>query len=324
MTDASLNDDMWEAARLIWENTPKITDADLMDQLSVKFGDEVPKSNGTISKRRKKEGWEKNDFVAATKRVAKRTQDGGKTKKPRKKSTEKSGNFPPKTNKVGKTEKSPSLEEKKSAIESVIDDVVLNAKGRAKIIQKYRKRYIRAGEVFDDALDVTLGIRDLADAVEEAQNELLRLTHGCNADYGADFEIGENGESAEKDIEAAQAKVDLAMNMFQKSMVLSKTLTDTATNLAAGLKSLSEVDMPLCGITPDDFRESDQSRRLGALAKLGDIHEKEKQARDSLLPGLHERLRKIEATAASEDFGRSSARDDDQENIEDIDYTAID
>lgn len=321
MTDTSLNDDMWEAARLIWENTPKITDTDLMEQLSVKFGDEVPKSNGTISKRRKKEGWEKNDFAAATKRVTKRGQDGGKTKKPRKKTTENNGNFPSKTNKAGKTEKSPSLEEKRGAIESVIDDVVLDAKGRAKIIQKYRKRYVRAGEVFDQALDITLTIREQAADVEDAQDELYRLTYDDS--YDAGLEIGENDTDKDKRIEEAQSRVDLAVNLLQKSMMLSKTLTDTATNLAVGLKTLSEVDMPLCGITPDDFKESDQDRRLGALAKLGDIHEKEKQARDGLLPELHERLREIEAKAASEDFGRNDVGDSD-DDIEDIDYTAID
>ncbi len=47
-------DDVWAAAKLIWENTAKISDRDLIEQLTISFGELAPKSNGTISKRRKR------------------------------------------------------------------------------------------------------------------------------------------------------------------------------------------------------------------------------------------------------------------------------
>ena len=320
MADPSLSDDMWEAARLLWENTPKITDSDLIKQLAINFGDDVPKSSGTISKRRKKYEWTKNDLSTATDRVEKEGASRKKSGKSRKKKVEESVKLPSKTNKSHSMEKSLSLEEKKSVIESVIDDVVLDAKGRAKIIQKYRKRYVRAGDVFDQALEITLSIKDLAELVEIAQDELFSITYDDS--YDADLEIGENDRDKDERIEAAQLKLDMAANVLQKAMMLSKTLTDTATNLAIGLKTLSEVDMPLCGITPDDFMESAQARRLGALSLLDGISEKEEQAREQGKIELYERLREIEATAASEDFGRDLAENND--DIEDIDYTAID
>ena len=322
MSSASnaLPDEVWEAARLIWENTTKITDNDLIEQLAAKFGDDAPRSNGAVSKRRKNEGWVKNNLEAAKKRVAKRQVGAGKNSNPRKKNTEKNGKFPSKTNKAQNTEKKLTLEEKKHAIETVIDDVVLDAKGRAKIIQKYRKRYVRAGDVFDQALDITLEIKSKSHEVEQAQIDLLALSDSDS--YGADFEIGENSASFDKQLERAQNRLDLATESLQKSMVLSKVLTDTANNLATGLKSLSEVDLTMCGVTAEDFKESDQARRLGMLSLLDGISEKENKERIESRDELYERLKEFEAMAASGDFERDLANAD--EDIEDIDYTAID
>ena len=204
-------------------------------------------------------------------------------------------------------EKSGAQEEKKGIIDGIMDDVVLDAKGRASIIHKYRRRYLKVGELFDQAIDITASIKNQADEVDQFQEEL----------YGGKFEIGENGAIAEE----VQKKAEQAMDRVQKTMLLSKRLTDTAVSLAMGLKMLSEVDMPMCGITAEDFKESAQDRRLGALALLGDIDKKEKEARDRLVPELHDQLRAIEEIESSADFGRDGWQDD--EEIDDIDYTAI-
>lgn len=309
MNNSPLPDDMWVAARLIWENTMKITDADLIEQLEVKFKDDVPKSTGTISKRRKKEKWVKNTLAEAGKRVkAQETTAPTRNNLSRKKK-----NIPPKTNKAQKVEKSGAQEEKKGIIDGIMNDVVLDAKGRASIIHKYRRRYIKAGELFDQALEITLGIKKQADEVDQLRDALLEEAES----HGGDFEIGENG----KVIEELEKKAQLAMEKAQKSMVLSKALTDTALSLATGLKMLSEVDMPMCGITAEDFKESAQVRRLGALEALGDIHSEEQEARERLKAELDDRLEWIKETANSGDFGRTPEPGDD---VEDIDYTAVD
>lgn len=308
MNNKPLPDDMWLAARLIWENTIKITDAELIEQLTIKFKDEIPKSTGTISKRRKKEKWAKNTLAEAGKRVEAQSNtapvgnnSGGKKK-----------NIPPKTNKAQKVEKSGDQEERKGIIDGIMNDVVLDAKGRAAIIHKYRRRYVKVGELFDQAIEVTASIKTQADAIEMMQNELLN-----DDSYGGEFEIGENGQMTEE----IQKESELAMEKVQKSIVLSKTLTDTAVSLAMGLKMLSEVDMPMCGITAEDFKESAQDRRLGALAALGDINAKEREARERLKPELFERLRRIEATEESADFGLDDEGNDD---IDEVDYTDVD
>lgn len=310
MNNSPLPDDMWVAARLIWENTMKITDAELIEQLKVNFKENVPKSTGTISKRRKNEEWTKNTPDEARKRIEAQSDNvptgknfGGKKK-----------NIPSKTNKAQKMEKSGAQEEKKGIVDGIMNDVVLDAKGRASIIHKYRRRYIKAGELFDQALEITLGIKKQADEVDQLQDALLEEAES----HGGDFEIGENG----KIIEELEKKAQLAMEKAQKSMVLSKALTDTALSLATGLKMLSEVDMPMCGITAEDFKESAQDRRLGALEALGDIHSEEQEARERLKAELDDRLEWIKETANSGDFGRTPEPGND--DVEDIDYTAVD
>lgn len=309
MHNTPLPEDMWVAARLIWENTMKITDADLIEQLEVTFKEDVPKSTGTISKRRKKEGWAKNTLAEAGKRVEAQATAAltGNNLSGKKK------NIPSKTNKAQKVEKLDAQEEKKGIIDGIMNDIVLDAKGRASIIHKYRRRYIKAGELFDQALEITLGIKKQADEVDQLRDALLEEAES----HGGDFEIGENGKITEE----LEKKTQLAMEKVQKSMVLSKALTDTALSLATGLKMLSEVDMPMCGITAEDFKQSDQERRLGALEALGDIHTEEKEARARLKAELDERLEWIKETANSGDFGRTPEPDD---HVEDIDYTAVD
>ena len=114
----------------------------------------------------------------------------------------------------------------------------------------------------------------------------------------------------------------MAGQRVQKAMVLSKSLTDTTTSLAIALKAISEVDMPLLGITADDFKQSEQDRRLGALAALGDIDDKEREARARLVPELHARLLEIMDVEASPSFG-VEYNDDDSNEAEEIDYTDV-
>lgn len=319
MNNIKLPKDVWEAARLIWENTIAITDRELIEQLEVAFGDKAPKSSGTISKRRKKESWQKNNLVQSPKSGAKTTKKGSKqeaseggSRQSRKQNAQKNSLIPSKTNKAQNREASPSLEAKKDKIDDISDSVVVDAAARAKIIKKYRKRYFNLGEVFDQALEVTLSIKGLVDDAARIENEVLESR------YGANFEIGENAPDSKDEV----AEVELANERVKQAMVLSKALTDTTTGLAMALKMISEVDMPMLGITADDFKQSEQDRRLGALAALGNIDDEERKARERLLPELHERLKDVIELESSADFGLDY--DDDDNEAEDIDYTTVD
>ena len=316
MDNAKLPKDVWEAARMIWENTISITDRELIEQLEVAFGESAPKSSGTISKRRKKESWQKNNLVKAIKKGPKKgpkqeaREDGSKQN--RKQNAQKNSLIPTKTNKAQNMESSASLEAKKDKIDDISESIVVDAAARAKVIKKYRKRYFNLGEVFDQALEVTLSIKGLVDDAARIESEALE------GRYGASFEIGENAPDSKDDV----AEVELANEKVKKAMVLSKTLTDTTAGLAMALKMISEVDMPMLGITADDFKQSEQDRRLGALAALGDIDDKQREARDRLLPELYERLADVIELEASPNFGTDY--DDDDNEAEEVDYTAVD
>lgn len=82
--------------------------------------------------------------------------------------------------------------------------------------------------------------------------------------------------------------------------------------------------MPMLGITADDFKQSEQERRLGALASLGNIDEKQREARNSKLPELHARLLEIEQVEASADFGAEYKDDRSDDEIDEVDYTSVD
>ena len=251
-----------------------------------------------------------NTLAAATKRQAKQSESGNKNRNNRNNKARNNSNIPSKTNKAQNGNNSTALEAKNGIIDDILDNVVIDAKGRATIIQKYRRRYKKLGELFDQTLDITLSIKELADDVTRAEEAALI------GNYGAKFEIGENTKAEPSN------EVEVAAQRVQKAMVLSRSLTDTTASLAAALKMISEVDMPMLGITADDFKQSEQDRRLGALAALGDIDDKEREARARLVPELHARLLEIMDVEASPSFG-VEYNDDDSNEAEEIDYTDV-
>lgn len=313
MSDQFSKDEIWAAAKLIWENTPKITDRELLDQLQTTYGNSAPKSSGSVSKRRKKEAWTKQSLVKSPKNGLKTEGEGAGSKQSRKQELQNNTLIPSKTNKAQNTYLEREAEAAGSKIGEITDNVVIDAKGRAAIIAKTRRRYGNLGQLFDQALGITLSIPDLADEADRIEQEALA------GEYGADFEIGEN------DKKEPIAEVEAAAQRLQKAMVLSKSLTETTTSLAMALKTMSEVEMPLCGITADDFKQSDQDRRLGALAALGDIDQKEREARERLKPMLEERLRRIKDTEQSADFGLDDeGNEGGDDDIDEVDYTSVD
>lgn len=278
-------DEVWVSARFIWENTPNITDRELIEQLKTGYGNAAPKSSGTISKRRKKENWVKNSLVQTSKRDIDIEVNSDGSKPEWKQKTQNTHLISSKTNKAENLESDTELEAAGSKIEGIVESVVIDAQGRAKIIKNTRRRFDNLGQLFDQALTAALSLQGYADAASE------------------DPEAGEQ---------------------VQKALLLSESLSDTVGNLAKSLKIIAEVEMPLCGITADDFKQSDQDRRLNALAALGDIHEQEQAARERLIPQLHARLSAIGKIAESEDLGAEYNNQPLQIQSDVMDYTALD
>ena len=256
--------EVWASARFIWENTPHITDRELIEQLKTGYGNAAPKSSGTISKRRKKDNWVKNNLVQTPKKDMDLEANSDGSKPEWKQKPQNTHLISSKTNKAQNLESDTELEAAGSKIEGIVESVVIDAQGRAKIIKNTRRRFDNLGQLFDQALTAALSLQGYANAASE------------------DPEAGEQ---------------------VQKALLLSESLSDTVGNLAKSLKIIAEVEMPLCGITADDFKQSDQDRRLNALAALGDIHEQEQAARARLIPQLHARLLEIENVEVHDDLG---------------------
>ena len=279
MRDATI-EDVWAAAKLIWENTAKVSDRDLIEQLGISFGELAPKSSGTISKRRKKEDWQK-----ATPLKPKKARQKGEAKQAGstenwKQNDPKTKVIPSATNRVQNVEAEPILEAKKSAIVEHNGSVIMTDKQRAAIIVKSRNRLDKAGVLTDHGLRITLSVLDHV----------------------------ESGDGEE----------------IQKAIVISDALATTIDKLTRAIKLIAEVEMPLCGITPDDFTQSERERRMGALDSFGDISAEEDAARAEKQPLLMARLARLQAREADPSFGRGTDPNLEDEDYDDVDYTSLD
>ena len=273
-------DDVWEVARFIWENTDKITDRELVKQLEESHGEYAPKSGGSISKRRNKEGWAKNVLIKATDDRQKKESSEGGSKKKRNQNTLESNSDSTKTNKAQSTESRLVLESKTAKIEQLTQSLVVSRETKASLILKTRKRLVNIGGLTDSLIDMIMGLMVSA------------------FDKGADPEE------------------------MQKALVLSDALSKSAEKLAGVIKVVAEIELPLSGIGPDDFSESEQDRRLGALDKLKGIDEEQRRVREDKRPLLAQRLAEMRQMESQVDF--SADPSELTNDVEEIDFTAID
>lgn len=290
----SLPNDVWEAARLVWEHTPKITDREIIAALVAKFGDKAPKSSGTISKRRKKEDWKKvepvkpksHKKVEAKQEAEEAGQDGSaKNRKQKIASSVLIPSKPSKNNKAQDAEAGIKQEAESKELDEIKQSVVMSSNQRGGIIIKTRKRWVKAGK--------------LADKVADMSFEIIDDINDINADA----------------------------ETVQKKLVVVDVLRNNLDSLTRAQKIISEIELPLCGISPEDFKQSEQERRLGMLAAMDGIAEEEDEARDRLTPELFELEAEMKRLEASPDFGADLDRrmgDDDDDDIDDVDYTLVD
>ncbi len=83
-------------------------------------------------------------------------------------------------------------------------------------------------------------------------------------------------------------------DQIRKILIVSKEMSSTLNQLTTSQKLIAEQEFALCGITADDFTQSEQERRLGALSLLDGIADEEREARNRLKGQLMERLAWIE------------------------------
>ncbi len=292
---AITNEEMWQAAKVMWESTT-MTDRELLEKLVEIYGDEAPNSHTTIGRRRKKENWKKQLVGDAIKR----TKSDAPSKKNRPKNAPK--NAPKNTadrenNKVDddapSDENAPSDAPKQTGLT---------------VWTEVEERIEEAAE------NLVLDSRAKAAIIRKHRRRIAKLGELQDSTMGTlDTLHGKNLETDGEEI--------------QRIIVVAETSSRTLAQLSATQKIVFEQEMAVCGITVDDFKESEQDRRMKAIEQLAGIAERERLERQKGMAGLQDRLRRFrelevdELAASAEPTDGNSDCDDD---IEDADYSEID
>lgn len=281
---SNIPDKVWDMARLIWENTPEISYAEVLDQLQMTFGDAAPKSKSTLTKKIRQGEWTKKAVVKTQKDPASDTR----TEKVREQRPLDSKNDPGKNNREKKAANSIDARTIERGIEEISNNLIMSAEQRAKIIIKHRKSISKLGVLKDRVIDLALELMD------------------------TDFDMPDPIQ-----IEGGEREDDAAANAVTKRMAVLDVTSQALARLTAAQKTTAEVEFPLCGISPDDFQQSEQQRRLDALETLDGIDDEERRMRDKLSQELHERLQIFEGWNADPDFGNDN-------DIEDAEFNEMD
>ena len=261
---AGQSDDVWEAARIIWENTPKISDRELLERLIETFGERAPTSHTTIGRKRKSQKWVKKAGLDAPKKDTqtkkKRTKNAPKAKATKaqnnnntSKNNKEHDNAPKQENKSDNAPKQGALilwQHTEDKIKAEAERIILDAKEKAKIVLKHRHRISQLGALQETVLDTL--------------NNLQHL-----------------------DPEFDGEKVAQVLGISDASARVLRALSDSQ-------ESIFKQEMTVCGITMADFEMSEQDRRMAGLAALEGIADEEAQMRQTLKAELTERLAQIE------------------------------
>lgn len=89
---------------------------------------------------------------------------------------------------------------------------------------------------------------------------------------------------------------------IQKVIVISETLSRTLNQLTASQKMIAEQEFVVCGITVDDFKESEQQKRMATFEALEQLDEMERVKRQQINQELKQRLREFELMAETGDY----------------------
>ena len=297
--------EVWESARFIWENTDDISDRELIERLQEAFGDAAPKSAGTISKRRKKEDWQKNNLLDSNQEAKKEAKQGGSTQK-RKQNRSSDGLLPEKDNKVEKTEAVTTLEAGKQAIAEISTSVVKTVEDKAILINSHRRNWRHLGQLHDRVTSLASEVLDAAFAEQQ-------------------WDIGE-GPFTEEDAKRIAIMQEEEADELKKKMAVLNLMGGTLQALVFTSKAISEVELPLNGITPEDFTESDTARRQKNLEKLDGINEEQNALREEAQRKM--KLRALAFEQEAEAFEEIESTHDGSgdigyEDTEEVDYTEV-
>lgn len=298
--------DVWESARFIWEYTDDISDRDLIERLQEAFGDAAPKSAGTISKRRKKEGWQKKNLLDSNQEAKKGAKQGGSTQK-RKQNRPSEGLLPKTDNKVGKTEAVTTLEAGKQAIEQISTSVVKAVEDKAILINSHRRNWRHLGQLHDRVTNLASEVLDAALAEQQ-------------------WDIMGEGRLTEEEAERIATMREEEADELKKKMSVLNLMGGTLQALVFTSKAISEIELPLNGITPEDFTESDTARRQKNLEKLDGVNDEQDALREEMQRQMKQRALAFEQEADAFE-SVESAHDGSSgigcENTEEVDYTDV-
>ena len=169
--------------------------------------------------------------------------------------------------------------------------IVLSTEQRASVIIKHRNRLHNLGALEDVITMLSLDVAE--NVLNPTPIELDHISTGEDDDYR--FHDDEEDPIAKK-------------------LGVIKSLSFVLGNLTQAQKVIAEQEMPMCGISAEDFKQSEQERRLGALEALAGIDEEERAAREKLHKELQERMQSLTQLEHDPDFfGNGDVEFDDLE-----------
>ena len=281
-TKKELPPDMWEAARILWENTPGMTDREVHDRLIELYPDEAPKNHSSVARRRQKEKWQRKNPLNATESATDATSSN-KSSANRSKSAKNATKKAKKTaNDCNKNDSNSSQtlddtdqnnkesddatnesdcnkncntglvlwSETEKRMYREVEKLILDNQQKTEIIIKHRKRIRQAGELW------------------ETNAKLLQALHGLDA--------AEDGET------------------IKQILVSAESISRTLTALTMSQKVLFEQEMLVCGIKWEDFEMSEQDRRMEGMKALDGIYEEAQRKREELKQAMQQRLPEFE------------------------------
>lgn len=282
--------EVWAAAKALWESTPNITYQEVVDHLQEVYGDKAPASKSAVYNRAKKYDWQKLSMLELKERAenAEKKQNKSEQNGVEKKLENKENN------KVKNEHETQIYRTIIDSTDRTKQKIVLSTEQRASVIIKHRNRLHNLGALEDAIIMLSL------EAAESMLNPESADTEHVSTSESDDFNFYDDPDD----------------NPVAKKIGVAKSLSGILFNLTSAQKMIAEQEMPMCGISAEDFKQSEQERRLGALEALAGIDEEERVAREKLHRELQERMQSLTQLEHDPDFFGNG----DAENIEDAEF----
>ncbi|MFD1133463.1 hypothetical protein [Psychrobacter sanguinis] len=281
--------EVWAAAKALWESTPNITYQEVVDHLQEVYGDKAPASKSAVYNRAKKYDWQKLSMLELKERAenAEKKQNKSEQNGVEKKLENKENN------KVKNEHETQIYRTIIDSTDRTKQKIVLSTEQRASVIIKHRNRLHNLGALEDAITMLSLDVAE--NVLNPTPIELDHVSTGDDDDYRF---------------------YDDEEDPIAKKLGVIKSLSFVLGNLTQAQKVIAEQEMPMCGISAEDFKQSEQERRLGALEALAGIDEEERVAREKLHRELQERMQSLTQLEHDPDFFGNG----DAENIEDAEF----